>query len=488
MAYLARMRVILILKLQGDHLMAYLTTSSPSRQAARIRDRFTQDAALPFAEVLTEQQVQQAIREEHVRFRDRLFNPAVTLWMFLSQVLDTAHCCRQAVARFLAWRLGQGLAPCSADTSAYCKARGRLPEAVIARLVRQTGQRTPDDMPTAWRWAGRTVKVVDGSTVSMPDTPANQQAFPQSRAQKAGVGFPLVRMVVLFSLAVGTALDAAFGPYRGKQTGESALFRQLHDRLEPGDILLADRYYCSFWELALVRQRGGDVVTRLHQKRKADFRRGQRLGDGDRLVSWAKPSRPEWMTPEEYAQLPATLSIRQLRVQVTRPGYRTQVLIVATTLQDVAAFSKQDVALLYRVRWFAELDLRALKATLQMGILRGKSPDMVAKEIWAHLLAYNLIRGLMAKAAVEAGLLPWQLSFAGAVQTVVAFAPLAWFLEAEQWQAIAVEMRVALCEHRVCDRPGRVEPRRQKRRPQHYPLLTEPRDQARSRLTQGRCA
>jgi hypothetical protein len=466
--------------------MAHRTSTLAACQVARFRDRFTQAAALPFADILPDEQVQQAVQAEQVSFRDRLFSPAVTLWMFLSQVLDASHCCRQAVARFLAWRLGQGLAPCSADSSAYCKARGRLPEAVLARLVRQTGQRTPQEMPAGWRWAGRAVKVVDGTTVSMPDTPANQQTFPQSRAQKAGVGFPLARMVVLFSLAVGTALDAAFGPYRGKQTGESALFRQLHDRLDAGDILLADRYFCSFWELALVRERGGDVVTRLHQLRKADFRRGRRLGPCDHVVRWAKPPRPEWMTPEEHAGLPTSLAIRELRVSVTRPGYRTRVLIVATTLLDAPTFSKQDVALLYRVRWFAELDLRALKATLQMGILRGKTPGMVGKEIWAHLLAYNLIRGLMAQAAAEAGLLPWQLSFAGAVQTVVAFAPLAWM--SEEWEDIASELRVALREHRVCDRPGRVEPRAQKRRPQHYRLLTEPREQARSRLIHGRCA
>ncbi len=467
--------------------MAHRTSPSPLCQVARLRHQFTHDAALPFADILPADQVQQAVHDEQVRFRNRLFSPAVTLWMFLSQVLDASHCCRQAVARFLAWRLGQGLAPCSADTSAYCKARGRLPEAVLARLVRQTGQRTHDRMPAAWRWAGRAVKVVDGTTVSMPDTLANQQAFPQSRAQKAGVGFPLARMVVLFSLAVGTALDAAFGPYRGKQTGELSLFRQLHDRLEAGDILLADRHFGSFWELVLVRERGGDVVTRLHQHRRADFRRGRRLGCGDHVVSWAKPARPEWMTAEEYVRLPETLAVRELRVCVTRPGYRTRVLIVATTLLDADVFSTREVALLYRVRWFAELDLRALKATLPMGILRGKTPSMVRKEVWAHLLAYNLIRGLMADAASEAGLLPWQLSFAGALQTVVAFAPLAWAWE-EEWEPIGVALRVALREHRVCERPGRVEPRAQKRRPQHYPLLTEPRDQARSRLIQGRCA
>jgi len=300
--------------------MAHRTSPSPLRQVARARQQFTQDAALPFADILPAEQVQQTVHAEQVCFRERLFSPAVTVWMFLSQVLDASRCCRQAVARFLAWRVGQGLAPCSADTSAYCKARGRLPEAVLARLVRHTGQRRHDDRAADWRWAGRPLKVVDGTTVSLADTPANQQTYPQSRAQKAGVGFPLVRMVVLFSLAVGTALDAAFGPYRGKQTGESALFRQLHDRLEAGDILLADRYFCSFWELALVRERGGDVVTRLHQLRKADFRRGRRLGCCDQVVNWVKPARPEWMTPEEYARLPGCLTVRAMRVWLTRPG------------------------------------------------------------------------------------------------------------------------------------------------------------------------
>jgi putative transposase len=292
----------------------------------------------------------------------------------------------------------------------------------------------------------------------------------------------------LFSLAVGTALDAAFGPYRGKQTGELSLFRQRHDRLDPGDILLADRHFGSFWELALVRERGGDGVTRLHQLRKTDFRHGRRWGCGDPVVNWAKPARPEWMTPEEYARLPESVAVRELRVGVARPGYRTRVLVVAMMLLDADALPKRDVALLYRVRWFAELDLRALKATLPMGILRGKRPGMVGKEIWAHLLASHLIRGLMAPAAAEAGPLPWQLSFAGAVQTVVAFAPLAWTSEPAEWEQPGGALQEALREHRVCERPGRVEPRAQKRRPQHYPLLMASRDRARSRLIQRGCA
>jgi hypothetical protein len=468
--------------------MAHATPPGGRGHLNVARRRFAETAGLPFADCLPAGAVDEAVRAEVVHFRDRLYPPAVTVWIFLSQVLDAAHCCRQAVARFLAWRVGQGLAPCSADAGAYCKARGRLAEGVLARLARDAGRRPADDAPDAWRWRGRTVKVVDGTTVALADTPANQREYPQPRSQKPGVGFPLVRMVVLFALATGTALDAAMGPYRGKRTGESALFRGLHDCLQTGDVLLADRYYCSYFEMVLVRQRGCDALFRMHQRRRVDFRRGRRLGSSDHIVTWAKPARPEWLTLQEYARLPAELTVREVRVWINRPGYRTRVLVVATTLLDQEQFSWREAAALYGARWYAELDLRAIKDTLQMGVLRGKTPAMARKEVWAHLLAYNLIRGVMAQAAQEVGLLPWQVSFAGAVQTVTAFAPLAWTAQAEAWEEIGQRLRAALAEHRVNDRPGRCEPRAQKRRPQTYPLLNEPRDRARERLTAKRCA
>jgi len=467
--------------------MAHRSTAVGHRPVGRLCQQFAQTPGLPFAELLTAEQVEEALRAEQVSFRDRLFAPLVTLWVFLSQVLDPDHSCRAAVARFLAWRAARGLAPCSADTGAYCKARGRLPEGVLARLTRATGRQPQDQAPAVWRWNGRTLKVVDGTTVSMPDTPANQQAFPQSRSQKAGVGFPLARLVVLFSLAVGTVLDAALGRYQGKQTGETALFHTLHTSLETGDVLLADRYYGSYWELALAQQRGADMVCRLHQRRKVDFRRGRRLGPEDHVVVWTKPARPAWMDEATYAALPATLAVREVRIRVQRPGYRTRVLVVATTLLDPEEFPRQDIAILYRIRWYAELDLRALKQTLQMDILRGQTPEMVRKEVWAHLLAYNLVRGLMAQAAQEAGLVPVQLSFKGAVQTVNAFAAVLWTATAEELEAIASRLREALATHRVNERPHRYEPRKRKRRPKGYPLLNEPRSQARARLATTSC-
>ena len=466
--------------------MAHATAAPRCRPPVRLRQLPADAPRLPFADLLDHAQVQQALDDEKVSFRDRLFSPLVTLWVFLSQVLDPDHSCRAAVARFSAWRVARGLAPCSADTSAYCKARRRLPEGVLARLTRASGRQAQEQAPPAWRWNGRTVKMVDGTTVSMPDTPANQQAFPHSRSQKPGLGFPIARLVVLFSLAVGTALDAALGRYLGKQTGETALFHTLHDNLEPGDILLMDRYYGSFWEIALAQQRGADVVSRLHQRRRADFRTGQRLGREDHVVRWSKPARPAWMDEATYAALPEALAVREVRVRVRHPGFRTRVLVVVTTLLDPAETPRADVAVLYRMRWLAELDLRALKQTLQMDVLRCQTPEMVRKEVWAHLLAYNLVRRVMAQAAQEAQLLPVQLSFKAAVQAVNAFTGVAWTAEARELEEVWRRLRAFLASQRVGNRPNRYEPRARKRRPKPYPLLKVPRDKARARCRAGR--
>ena len=459
---------------------------SPAPRCRRLRRQLADAPGLPFADLLPAGRVEQALRDEKVSFRDRLFSPLVTLWVFLSQALAPDQSCRAAVSRFLAWRAARGLAPCSAGTAAYCRARSRLPEAVLARLCRDAGRRPQDQAPRGWRWNGRTVKVVDGTTVSMPDTEENQEAFPQSRSQAPGVGFPIARLVVVFSLAVGTALDAALGRYLGKQTGEQALFRTLQGSLERGDILLCDRGFSSYWEVALAMGRGADIVCRMHQARKCDFRRGRRLGRGDHVVAWARPPRPGWMDEATYASIPLTLAVREARVRVQWPGFRTKALVVATTLLDPAAYPAGDVALLYRVRWYAELDLRALKQTLQMDVLRGMTPEVVRKEVWAHLLAYNLIRGLMAEAALGAGLLPWEVSFKGAVQAVNAFAAVLW-AAAGELEGLARRLRAAVASHRVGGRPNRYEPRRRKRRPKPYPWLQEPRSRARTRLATNRC-
>jgi DDE family transposase len=450
---------------------------SPAESLLR---RFAQAAGLPFLDVLTADGLQRVLDDCQVQFRDRIFSPLITIATFLVQVLDPDHSMRQAVARLIAHRAAQGLPPCSADTRAYSKARHRLPERVLAALTRRTGRDLLCDAPPQWSWRGRDVKIVDGTTLSMPDTPANQKAYPQPGSQKPGLGFPQIRMVALFSLATGAVLDVALGPHKGKHTGEPALFRTLHHHLHEGDVLLADRYFCGYFHRTLVRQRGADLVMRLHHLRHTDFRRGRRLGRGDHVVTWSKPrKRPDWLDEDTFRRLPATMTLRELRVRVPGKHCRSREVLVVTTLLDARAYPKESIAELYRQRWQAELDLRSLKTFLQLDVLRCHSPAMVRKEIWAHLLAYNLIRKVMAQAAQEHGRLPRQLSFKGALQTLNAFADTLHACAAPDLEALCRILLAAVAQHQTGDRPGRVEPRRKKRRPKPYPLLNKPRAKAR---------
>jgi hypothetical protein len=456
------------------------------RPVDSLRRHFAQDAGLPFADILSAVQLEHVLGACQVRFRERIFSPLVTVATFLSQVLDPDHSLRQAVARLVAYRVASGLAACSPDTRAYRKARQRLPESVWAELTRRTGRDLLREAPARWCWHGRDVKVVDGTTLSMPDTPANQRAYPQPASQQPGLGFPILRLVALFSLAVGTVLDVAVGPWKGPQTGEPSLFRALHHHLGDGDVLLADRYFCGYGHLALVRQRGADVVMRLHHRRHTDFRRGRRLGRDDHIVTWHKPTQcPDGLDAATFARLPDTLTMRELRVRVPGRKSRSRTIVVATTLLDPDAYPKDSIAALYRQRWHAELDLRSLKTFLQMDVLRCHSPALVRKEIWAHLLAYNLIRKVMAQAALKHHLSPRQISFKGALQTLNAFSDLLRRCAPRDLAALCGCLLDAVATHRVGNRPDRVEPRAKKRRPKPYPLLNRPRDQARKAETRS---
>ena len=304
------------------------------------------------------------------------------------------------------------------------------------------------------------VVLVDGSTLSMPDTPANQQAYPQMRSQRPGVGFPILRWVALLGLATGVVLDSAFGPYRGKQTGETALLRSLLSSLRRGDVVLADRYYCSYWMVGLLHQQGGEIVFRQHQLRRTDFRRGRRLDRDDHLVTWTKPRCPTWMDAATYDAFPETLQLREMRTRIATPGCRVRELVVVTSLCDAHAYSKEEVLDLYHERWHAELDLRSLKTHMKMEILRCKTPEMVRKEIWAHLLAYNLVRKVMAQAATE-HIPPRQISFKG-MQTLNEFRTSLLQATAAQLPAMSSRILAAIARHRVGDRPDRYEPRTSK--------------------------
>jgi hypothetical protein len=423
---------------------------------------------LYFAALVSRDRIEKAFGNARWLWQGWIYTPAVTVWVFLSQCLSPDHSCRDAVARLIAWRVTCGLKPCSAETSAYCTARNDLPEEVVHELMRDTGKQVEDESPHTWLWHGRKVRVVDGSTITMPDTPANQAAYPQLKAQKPGCGFPIARILVIFSLSAGTVLEAAIGKYKGKQTGENSLFRRLYDALEEGDIILADRYFSGWSDVALPLGRGIDIVVRKHQGRATDFRTGKRLGKDDHLVFWTRPQRPKWMSAEQYATLPEELTLREVRIRVVQKGLRTRSLIVVTTLLDSKQYPPEEIALLYRRRWQAELHLRSLKTVLQMDHLRCKTPERVRNEFYMHMVGYNLIRGVMAAAAFQSGRSPWEISFKGTLQTLDQFLPVLLANAAESW---CEALLAAVATHIVGDRPDRFEPRRVKRRPKPYKLL-----------------
>jgi putative transposase len=454
---------------------------------------FLQHDGLPFADLLSEETIQQVSKEvkpppaEGDANDGVIYTTAVTLWAFLSQVLhrEEHRSCTAAVARVIVLCVALGREPCADNTGAYCRARARLPLVWVQRLTYHVADTAEAQVPEAWLWKGRPVYLIDGTTVSTPDTAALQAQYPQPSVHKPGLGFPLIRMVVVMSLATAMVHGMAMGPYAGKETGESALFRQLLDRLKPGDVVLADRYFCSYFMIALLLALGVDVVTRLHQRRSSDFRRGRRLGHGDHVVIWVRPERPAWMDQETYDSMPESIEMREVHVQVNQPGFRVESLVVVTTLTDANAYTREDIAELYHQRWLVELDIRALKITLGMDVLRCKTPKMVAKEIWLCLLAYNLIRQSMLQAALLAELSPRQISFTAALQKIAASWTVILLCDDERAQTMIEVHLEDMATHRIGDRPGRVEPRAIKRRPKPHRLLTVPRAEARAALKNG---
>ena len=278
------------------------------RQVRRHREQLLDDHDLCLTRLLPKEDVQAALEHHQVRYRERLYTPLLTIWTFLYQVLASDQSCRAAVARLLAFLCVNGQGSASAKTDPYCKARQRLPEPLVADLARHTGKELDREVPPTGLLGGRSIKIADGTTVSMPDTPVNQKAYPQQPGQKQGLGFPILRLVGLISLSCGAVLDVAMAPYRGKLTGETTLLRQLLDHLQSGEILLADAIFANYWTIALLLERGVDLLARCDGKRRMDFRRGRRLGRYDHLVPWRKPIRPSWMSKTLYRRLPQTLT------------------------------------------------------------------------------------------------------------------------------------------------------------------------------------
>jgi len=426
--------------------------------------------AYAFFNLLTGPELLDKVESMLPQHRERRFPPTETLSMFLAQALNADRSCQKAVDEAAIKRLAAGLAPGSTHTGAYCRARMRLPMEMVCTLAGYVGQWVAAQAPDAWHWRGRPVRLVDGTTVAMPDTPANQAAYPQPRSQKPGLGFPLCRVVGLVCLGCGALLNAAVGRYRGKGGDEQSLLRSILDTLERGDLLLGDAFYATYFLLCTLRERDIDAVFEQHgsRRRTTDFRRGQRLGVRDHLIVLTKPVlKPGWMSQADYEQAPQCLTVRELRT-----GGKT----LMTTLLCPKQTNKADLKSLYRSRWHVELDLRNIKTTLGMERLSCQTPDMAIKEIWVYLLAYNLIRLMMAQAALLAHRLPRQISFKHTVQIWIVWTQHANRIgHGDQLHGLFV----LIAQQRVGDRPDRIEPRALKRRPKPYPILTKPRATAR---------
>jgi len=449
---------------------------------------FLQQPGLPFAEVLDARTIERAFASRNALFAvDEVFSTSAVLLAFLGQVLRDGKgaACAAAVTDIAIDCQQRGRpAPCG-DTGDYCRARAKLDPGALRALTRQAARQLDARAPADWRWEGRPIKLVDGFTFTMPDTQANQSAYPQQAAQTPGLGHPIARAVAVLSLATGALHDLALGPLSGKQTGESALLRGMLDSFDEGDVAVFDRHYGSFIMLALLRARGVDVCTRLHQTRKLDadagtMRRAGRPGADDQLMTWVRPDRPTWMSERDYQQLPETMTVRLVRLRVTDSSKRVERMTIVTTLTDAAAYPADAVAALYGYRWYAELDIRDIKQTLGLDHLRCKSPQMVRHELWVTLLGYNLIRKVMAMSATLHEKRPRRLSFTLTCQEGLA----AWLLLATgrclhvEAQAHAMLERIARTQ--VGKRPGRIEPRVIKRRPKPHRLMTKPRDQMRA--------
>jgi hypothetical protein len=427
---------------------------------------------LPFSEILPKKELIRYLQD--TESRERVYTPEVTLWAFLSQVLDEDKSQQAAVSRVIAAYVAQRKKPPSANTSAYCQARSRLSEDTLSILTRETAKQEVSNIPKPWLWKGKHIKLVDGSTLSMPDTVKNQLEYPQPTSQKKGVGFPMARIVVIVDYITGMLLDFAMGQYSGENTGEHALLRQLMSSFNTDDIMLGDAYYPSFFLMATLIDNGISGIFPAKTARKCDFRSGKRLGKKDHIATWKKPNRPAWMTKTEYDEFPKEILVREVAIERERPGFRTKIRVLVTTFLDPIEISKSDLCGLYDYRWFVEITLRSIKTTMQMDALRGKTPGMVRKEIWMHFLAYNLIRKIMAQAAWAHGKQITSLSFKLTLQLIKAFqqAGLLNYKNPEQYEYLLE----AIVYKKVANRPGRQEPRCVKRRPKTFPKLQKARE------------
>lgn len=440
------------------------------QKIAMLKRQFLHDGTGAFDQALGDQEVAAVVSELVAPHRERIYPPLDTLRLFVGQVLSSDRACQDVVGRRLSERIAQGQSVSALNTGSYCDARQRLPITLPVTLGAMIGERLESMSPSVWRWQDRPVKLFDGTTVSMPDTPSNQQAYPQSREQKPGLGFPIARIGALIGLSSGAILGYQVVACKGKGTGEQRLLTNLLCHLNAGDVLLADALLATWWIIEGAISRGADVVMAQHGVRITDFTRGQRLGKNDHMVQWPRPPKPKAMSAEEYARYPEFITMREVEVNGR---------ILVTTLTDPITVSVRALGALYKMRWSIEVDFRTIKATLEMDVLRCKSQPMVDKEIAVYFMAYNLVRWAMAKAALLADVLPRALSFTGAKRLLGAFSDQLRRTSGEQVRTMIATVTASIATLRLPHRPERIEPRAKKRRPKNLPLLTVPRQIAR---------
>lgn len=452
----------------------------PNR-AECLQSKFQNSVGLPFADVLPEAEIQAVLEEQNVTYRQVLYTPMVVLWSWISQVLDADGTLSHAVKRVVTWMQVAGLEPPSTDTGAYSKARQRLPVSILPPLFQRVTQALQAKVSPAQRWCGRPVKAFDATTVLMSDTAANQSAYPQHSNQKAGCGFPIMKLQVWFCMMSGAVLEVSMAPFN---VSEWRLARQLYAKLCPEDVVVADSAYGTFVDLAWVAARGADAVFRKHHRRRCDFRRGKRLGIGDHIVRWQRPKQcPAALSRQEFEALATAITIREVHLSIDVPGFRPTQFVVVTTLMDPKRYPKAKLAELYYHRWQAtEVNFRHLKTSLSMEMIAAKTPDMVTKSIWVHLLTYNLLRTLMWDAAADSDVDALRLSLQGTRQQFNHFRPLLSILSPPEqrrcYQALLRTVQVLI----VPFRPNRAEPRVVKRRAKPFPKMQQPRSVLKAKL------
>ena len=451
------------------------TFTTKSQQQKRIQSHRSNSNNLNVFNLLTCDPLLDKLESLLPKHRERQYPPTETLTMFLTQAMSADRSCQQAVNQAAIQKLACGMSSGSTKTGGYCRARKRLPQEMIVELTHEVSKIIDQHTPNQWRWKKRPVRLIDGTTMTMPDTPENQSEFPQQRAQKPGLGFPICRVVGITCLASGALLNCAIGRFNGKGSDEQTLLRSIQDTFEHGDIVIGDAFFATYFFLADMHCKGVEILMEQHgaRKRSTDFRRGKRLGKKDHLIQITKPKRrPDWMSQEQYDQAPDSLTVRELKVSGK---------ILVTTLLSPQYASKTELKALYKSRWHIELDIRNIKETMGMNILSCKTPSMVIKEIWVYLLAYNLLRLLMVQSAILADIAPRQISFKHCLQLWLMSAQIIDFLNLEQFDYLLILM--SQCQ--VGNRPNRVEPRAVKRRPKAFPLLMKTRSQARDHIKQN---